>query len=117
MEKAELTRLYDLIPSARWATRDELHSATGWYDRKIRDGISELRKNPKTMVVSSSSGKGYKRPTTVEELTICLNENRSRVEDLELQQMAILQAISDMEAPEEPEEPEWPEEPEQLELF
>ena len=107
-------QLYDFIPAERWITRDELVHVTGWSDRKVRDGISELRKNPKTMVVSSSSGKGYKRPTTVEELRICLNENRSRVEDLELQQMAILQAISDMEAPEEP---EWPEEPEQLELF
>jgi len=89
--------LYDYIPDNRWITREELVRITGFSDRKVRDGISELRKDPKTMVVSSSHGKGYKRPSNVEEMKTCLNEINSRVKDLELQKRAILKAISDME--------------------
>ena len=69
--------LYDYIPDNRWITREELVRITGFSDRKVRDGISELRKDPKTMVVSSSHGKGYKRPSNVEEMKTCLNEINS----------------------------------------
>ena len=74
--------IYDLIPSDRWITRRELCNLTGWSDRRVRDEISKLRKNPETVIISSSSGKGYKRPTTVEELEMCRNEYRSRASEM-----------------------------------
>ena len=60
--------IYDYIPQDRWITREDLVSITGMSDRKIRDEINALRKDPLTIIVSSSQGKGYKRPSNVEEL-------------------------------------------------
>ena len=65
-------------------------------DRKIRDEINALRKDPLTIIVSSSQGKGYKRPSNVEELRICLYESKSRVNDELEKQKAIEQAIRAM---------------------
>ena len=58
--------------------------------------INELRKNPETVIVSSSQGKGYKRPSTVEELRHCLYESKSRVRDEEEKQRVLEKAIRDM---------------------
>jgi len=81
----------DDIPYDRWITRAELRAKTGQCDRTNRDQINEFRKNPDTMVISSSHGKGYKRPQSVEELQQCLWESRSRCND-ELQKQRALEA-------------------------
>lgn len=85
--------IYDLIPKDRYITRQELVSMTGYSDRKIRDEINALRKNPETIIVSSSHGKGYKRPSSKEELELCLWESKSRVNDELEKQRALEQAI------------------------
>lgn len=89
--------VYDYIPKDRWITREELVSNTGLSDRKIRDEINALRKKPETVIVSSSHGKGYKRPASVEELRICLNESKSRVKEEEMKQRVLEQAIRNMQ--------------------
>ena len=43
--------IYDLIPSDNWITRRELCNLTGWSDRRVRDEISKLRKNPDTVII------------------------------------------------------------------
>lgn len=83
-------KIYDLIPSDRYITREELVRKTGLSDRKIREEINTLRKNPGTVIVSSSHGKGYKRPSNVEELRNCLYESKSRVND-ELEKQRVLE--------------------------
>ena len=84
------------IPYDRWITRLELRNKTGLCDRTIRDQINELRKNPRTIIISSSHGKGYKRPTSIEELQECLWESRSRSNDEMEKQKALEAAIRDM---------------------
>lgn len=80
--------IYHLIPRDRYITREELVRRTGYSDRMIRREINELRKRPETVIVSSSHGKGYKRPSCREELLMCLNESKSRVrEELEKQRV------------------------------
>ena len=85
--------LYDFIPEDRYISREELVSATGWSDRRVRNGINELRKNPDTIVVSNSQGKGYKRPMSIEEIQAYLNESISRCNDEHAKQKAAIQAI------------------------
>lgn len=85
--------IYDLIPKDRYITRQELAHKTGYSDRKIRDAINVLRKNPATIIVSSSHGKGYKRPSSVNELELCLWESKSRVNDELEKQDALEKAI------------------------
>lgn len=83
-----MVNIYRLIPSDRYITRAELVRSTGYSDRMIRREINELRKRPETVIVSSSHGKGYKRPSCKEELLMCLNESKSRVrEELEKQRV------------------------------
>ena len=89
--------IYDLIPSDRYITREELVRKTGLSDRKIRDEINTLRKNPRTVIVSSSHGKGYKRPSNVDELRNCLYESKSRVNDELEKQRVLYLAIGKME--------------------
>ena len=89
--------IYDFIPKDRYITREELVSITGMSDRKVRDEINALRKDPKTVIVSSSQGKGYKIPSSVNELTLCLNESKSRVKDEVEKQRALEQAILEMQ--------------------
>lgn len=89
--------IYHLIPKDRYITREELVRLTGYSDRKIRDEINALRKKPDTIVVSSSHGKGYKRPSSVDELLMCLNESKSRVKDELEKQIVLAKAIRDME--------------------
>lgn len=81
--------IYDYIPRDEYITRDELVRMTGMSDRAIRDEINRLRKDPATIVISSSQKKGYKRPSSKDELMICLNESKSRVSD-ELQKQIVL---------------------------
>ncbi|GEM_PF-3448535 len=82
MTDSELMRIYGLIPSDRYITRHELCVLSGFNDRKVRDIINTLRKNPDTLVISSSSMKGYKRPESVDELRMCRNEFKSREQEL-----------------------------------
>lgn len=89
--------IYSLIPRDRYITREELVRISGLSDRKIRDEINSLRKRPETVIVSSSHGKGYKRPSSVEELEMCLNESKSRVKDELEKQVVLARAIRDME--------------------
>ena len=82
MTDSELMRIYGLISCDRYITRHELVVFSGFNDRKVRDIINALRKNPDTLVISSSSMKGYKRPESVDELRMCRNEFRSREQEL-----------------------------------
>ena len=72
--------LIDLIPFDRYITLDELESATGMNRRTIRDEMHKLRtKSPETLIISSSSKKGYKRPSSYDELLACRNESIKRI--------------------------------------
>lgn len=73
--------LYSLIPKDRYITREELVRLTGWSDRKVGYEINLLRKNPETVIISSSHGKGYKRPAGREELELCIAECKSRISE------------------------------------
>ena len=85
--------LYEYIPRDRYVTREELVVMTGLSDRAVRMEINELRKRPETVIISSSSKKGYKRPESVEELRMCLNESRSRVMDEIEKQKVLMDAM------------------------
>lgn len=85
--------LYEYIPRDRYITREELVVMTGLSDRAVRMEINELRKRPETVIISSSSKKGYKRPESEEELKMCLNESRSRVMDEIEKQKVLMDAL------------------------
>lgn len=89
--------IYNLIPSDTWITRQELVHKSGMSDRRVRMEINELRKHPETVIVSSSHGKGYKRPENRQELEICLAESISRVRDEEEKQKVLRKAICEFE--------------------
>ena len=82
--------VYDHLSSTEWRTREYLMESTGLSDRMIRREINELRKNPDTLVVSSSHGKGYKIPSSAEEIEMCLLESKSRVKE-ELAKQRVLE--------------------------
>ena len=89
--------IYHLIPKDYYKTREQLVAESGLSDRMVRREINELRKHPETMIISSSHGKGYKRPSNVEELQLCLYESKSRVKD-EIEKQRVLEiAIRNME--------------------
>ena len=95
-----MSYLYSLIPKDRYITREELCRLTGWSDRKVRYEINLLRKNPETVVISSSHGKGYKRPANVDELKQCIWECKSRIND-EMEKVEVMErAIRFMRAEE-----------------
>jgi len=72
--------IIDLIPFDHYVTRQELVSMTGMSDRAIRDEIHRLRTDkPETLIISSSSKRGYKRPMKYDELQQCRNESISRI--------------------------------------
>ena len=74
--------IIDLIPFDHYVTRDELVSMTGMNDREVRRAIQKLRKeSPETVIISSSSQKGYKRPSSYSEIEACLNESRKKVRE------------------------------------
>ena len=52
--------IYGLRSEDEWRTRDDLMSMSGMKDRPIRAALNRLRKNWRTMIISSSNGKGYK---------------------------------------------------------
>ena len=71
------------IPFDRYITRPELFLEK-WKvpDRKGRDIINQIRKiAPKYVIISSSSQKGYKRPSTYDEIEMCLKESEARMKE------------------------------------
>lgn len=86
-----MNMIYSMIPEDRYITRDELVHLTGYSDRRVRDEINKLRKNPDTVVISSSRGKGYKRPASVEEIRHYMWECQSRIND-EQETVSILES-------------------------
>ena len=82
MTLAEATTYINDIPFDRYATREELGIKWNMNDRKVRDIINMIRKSsPKFVIISSSSQKGYKRPSTYEEIEKCLKESEARMHD------------------------------------
>lgn len=94
MHKENEMDIYSLIPRDRYITRRELESITGLNDRSIRNEINRLRKDPSTVIISSSHGKGYKKPSNVEELEMVLNESISRSNDEHEKQRVFRMAIT-----------------------
>ena len=74
--------VYRLLSVTEWKTREQLVHESGLCDRVVRREISELGKNPGTVVISSSHGRGYKLPASKEELIACRNEYRSREKEM-----------------------------------
>jgi len=73
-------RIIDFIPYDHYVTREELVNLTGFSDREVRRRINKIRTtSPETVIISSSTQKGYKRPSTYKELENCLKESRARV--------------------------------------
>ena len=81
--------VYEYIPKDRFVSREELVRLTGLNDREVRREINALRKKPETVVISSSHGKGYKRPADVDELKCCIYECESRISD-EQEKVAVM---------------------------
>lgn len=73
--------IYHLLSTTEWKTREQLMRESGLSDRMLRREINELRKHPETVIVSSSHGKGYKIPSSVEEIDRCIWESKSRIND------------------------------------
>lgn len=72
--------IIDFIPFDHYVTRQELVSKTGYSDRSIRDEIHRLRtESPETLIISDSRHRGYKRPSTYDELSACRAESVSRM--------------------------------------
>ena len=94
MHKENEMDIYSLIPRDRYITRRELERITGLNDRSIRNEINRLRKDPSTVIISSSHGKGYKKPSNVEELEMVLNESISRSNDEHEKQRVFRMAIT-----------------------
>lgn len=88
--------IYGLLSEDEWRTRDDLVRMSGMKDRPIRMAINRLRKNWRTMVISSSNGKGYKKPKDEAEVEMCLNESRSRVRDEKEKQKALERVLQGM---------------------
>lgn len=88
--------IYGLLSEDEWRTRDDLMRMSGMKDRPIRMAINRLRKNWRTMVISSSNGKGYKKPKDEAEVEMCLNESRSRVRDEKEKQKALERVLQGM---------------------
>ena len=96
--------IYHLLSATEWRTREQLMRLSGQSDRVIRDEINKLRKNPETLVISSSKNKGYKLPASAEEIELCLNESKSRVKD-ELEKQRVLEkALRDFKGKEKTEQ-------------
>lgn len=86
-----MDRLIDFIPYDHFITRQELVNKTGLPDREVRRRINALRKNPETVIISSSHCKGYKRPKSYSEIETCLNESIARMnEEIEKQKVLMI---------------------------
>jgi hypothetical protein len=82
IDKAILVYVND-IPFDRYITRAELCVKWNMPDRKVRDTISMIRKTaPRYVIISSSSKKGYKRPSTYAEVEKNISELDSRIKEL-----------------------------------
>ena len=88
--------IYGLLSEDEWRTRDDLVRMSGMKDRPIRAALNRLRKNWRTMIISSSNGKGYKIPKTEAEVQRCLNESKSRVKDEMEKQRALERVLQSM---------------------
>lgn len=70
------------IPFDRYITRRELQVLWGTGDRSVRDIINKIRKaSPKYVIISSSSQKGYKRPSSYAEIEKCIAECEARIKE------------------------------------
>ena len=84
--------IYNLIPTDRFITRQDLVSTLGINDRTIRGIISNIRKEH--TIISLSSGKGYRKCKSTDEMTQdeikieydimkhAINENNSRIKEI-----------------------------------
>lgn len=84
--------IYELIPNDRYISKLELMDLTGLGERVVRDRISKLKKE--CVILSFSSGKGYRKVKPTEEMTKeemeleyqevmhCIREYQHRVTDL-----------------------------------
>ena len=81
------------IPFDRCITRQELCIITGMNDRAVRKSIQDLRSSdPKNIIISTSGKKGYKRPSSYEELQMCYNESLSRI-NAERRKLAVIESL------------------------
>lgn len=88
--------IYGLLSEDEWRTRDDLMRMSGMKDRPIRMALNRLRKNWRTVIISSSNGKGYKLPSNEAEVERCLNESRSRVKDEKEKQKVLERVLQGM---------------------
>lgn len=67
---------------ANAVTRSQLRTMTGLSDRKIRDAISEARRD--TVILNDQSGRGYYIPTEAElpEARKCLKQEEKRAKSI-----------------------------------
>ena len=84
--------IYELIPNDRYISKLELQDLTGLPERVVRDRISKLKKQ--CVILSFSSGKGYRKVKPTEEMTKeemeleyeevmhCIREYQHRITDL-----------------------------------
>ena len=84
--------IYELIPNDRYISKLELQDLTGLPERTVRDRISKLKKE--CVILSFSSGKGYRKVKPTEEMTKeemeleyqevmhCIREYQHRITDL-----------------------------------
>ena len=84
--------IYELIPNDKYISKLELMDLTGLPERTVRDRISKLKKQ--YVILSFSSGKGYRKVKPTEEMTKeemeleyqevmhCIREYQHRITDL-----------------------------------
>lgn len=84
--------IYELIPNDRYISKLELMDLTGLSERVVRREISKLKKE--CVILSFSSGKGYRKVKPTEEMTKeemeieyqevmhCIREYQHRITDL-----------------------------------
>lgn len=84
--------IYNLIPDDYFITKKELMDLTGLDERRVRRYISDIRKEHS--IISLSSGKGYKKSKSTEDMTQQeieieyemikhqINESNSRIKEL-----------------------------------
>lgn len=76
-------------------TRNRLEAMTGLSDRVVREQIETARKNG-AMIINLQDGKGYFRPSNLEELQRQYRQNRSRAMSILVQQKHIRKEIESM---------------------
>ena len=76
-----MTDLYSLIPKDRFITAKELTEQTGLAARTLRTYINALRKNPATLIITDPINRGYKRPSSIEEIDGYIAVCRKHIEE------------------------------------